>query len=46
MVEDDRQADSVSITIPDPRMVFADALMEGCQVQADLGYPKRTSTPC
>ena len=46
VVEDDRQADNVSITIPDPRMVFADALMEGCQVQADLGYAERTSTPC
>jgi phage protein D len=41
VVEDDRQADSVSISIPDPRMVFADALMEGCHVQADLGYAEK-----
>jgi len=41
VVEDDRQADSVSITIPDPRMVFADALMEGCEIQADLGYAEK-----
>lgn len=38
LVEDDRQADSVSITIPDPRMAWADALMEGCRAEVDLGY--------
>jgi phage protein D len=38
VVEDDRQADSVSLTIDDPRMVLADALMEGCRAEVDLGY--------
>ncbi len=38
IVEDDRQADSVSITIPDPRMIYADALFEGCTVEIDAGY--------
>jgi phage protein D len=38
LVEDDRQADNVTITIPDPRMIYADALFEGSYVEVDLGY--------
>jgi phage protein D len=38
VVEDDRQADNVTITIPDPRMIYADALYEGSFVEVDLGY--------
>ncbi len=36
--EDDRQADSVSISIPDPQMIYADALFEGSTVEVDMGY--------
>ena len=38
LVEDDRQADNVSITMPDPRLAWADAVMEGCHAEVDLGY--------
>src|SRR5688500_14625085 len=38
VVEDDAQADNATITIPDPRMIYADALIEGSQVEIDLGY--------
>src|SRR5947207_2010207 len=38
LVEDDRQADNVSITIADPRMIYADALFEGSWVEVDIGY--------
>src|SRR5262245_27314725 len=38
VVEDDRQADSVSLTIQDPAMAFADALFEGSVVEVDVGY--------
>lgn len=38
MTEDDRQADSASITIPDPRMNYADALIEGSTLEVDMGY--------
>lgn len=38
VVEDERQADSCSITIPDPRMIYADALFEGTEVEIDMGY--------
>lgn len=38
VVEDDRQADSVSLTLPDPRMAWADVLMEGCRAEVDVGY--------
>jgi phage protein D len=38
LVEDDHQADNVTLTIPDPRMIYADALMEGCRAEIDLGY--------
>jgi phage protein D len=38
VVEDDRLADSTTITVSDPRMVYADALMEGCVAEIDLGY--------
>lgn len=38
LVEDDQQADNVSITIPDPRMVYSDGLFEGSTVEVDLGY--------
>ena len=37
-VEDDKQADSVSIVIPDPRMIYSDGLLEGCSVEVDMGY--------
>jgi phage protein D len=38
MVEDDRQADSVSITVPDPRMLYSDSLIEGSEAEIDMGY--------
>ncbi|HJQ24880.1 MAG TPA: hypothetical protein VKA60_13260 [Blastocatellia bacterium] len=38
LTEDDRQADNVSITIGDPRMIYADALFEGSWVEVDIGY--------
>lgn len=38
VVEDDRQADNVTLTIPDPRMIYADCLFEGTVVEIDLGY--------
>ncbi len=38
VVEDDHQADNVAITIPDPRMIYADGLLEGCAVEVDMGY--------
>jgi phage protein D len=38
LVEHDQQADSVTITVPDPQMIYADALMEGCRAEIDLGY--------
>ena len=38
VVEDDRLADSTTITVNDPRMIYADALMEGCVAEIDLGY--------
>ncbi len=38
VVEDDRQADNTTITIPDPRMIYADALFEGSVAEIDLGY--------
>jgi phage protein D len=37
-VEDDQQADNVSLTIPDPRMIYADALLEGSTVDVFMGY--------
>jgi Bacteriophage probable baseplate hub protein len=38
VVEDDRQADNVSMTISDPRLIYADALFEGSWVEIDIGY--------
>lgn len=38
VVEDDRLADNTTITVNDPRMIYADALMEGCVAEIDLGY--------
>jgi phage protein D len=38
VAEDDRQADSVTLTIPDPRLIYADSLFEGSVVEVDLGY--------
>ena len=38
VVEDDRQADSFKLTVPDPRLVLADALLEGSRAEIDLGY--------
>lgn len=37
-VEDDRQADSISITVPDPRMLYGDSLIEGSEAEIDMGY--------
>jgi len=37
-VEDDKQADSVTISIPDPRMIYADGLLEGSVAELDMGY--------
>ena len=38
VVEDDRQADNLSLTVADPHLVYADALMEGALVEVDMGY--------
>ena len=38
VTEDDRQADSVSLTIPDGRFLYSDALFEGSEIEVDLGY--------
>jgi phage protein D len=38
VVEDERRADNTTITVPDPRMIYADALFEGSTVEVDLGY--------
>lgn len=38
VVEDDHQADHVSVTVPDPRMIYADALFEGSVLEIDAGY--------
>jgi phage protein D len=38
VVEDDRQADNCTITIPDPRMIYSDGLIEGSSAEIDLGY--------
>jgi phage protein D len=38
VVEDDRQADNCTITIPDPRMIYSDGLIEGSIAEIDLGY--------
>lgn len=38
VAEDEKQADSCSITIADPRMIYADALFEGTTVEVDMGY--------
>ena len=37
-VEDDQQADNVAISLPDPRMIYADALIEGSKVNIFMGY--------
>jgi phage protein D len=37
-VEDDKQADSVSISVPDPRMLYGDSLIEGSLAEIDMGY--------
>jgi phage protein D len=41
VVEDDRQSDSASVTIPDPRMIFGDAIFEGSSMEVDLGYAEK-----
>ncbi|MEU6232938.1 contractile injection system protein, VgrG/Pvc8 family [Kitasatospora sp. NPDC047058] len=38
VTEDDRQADSVSISLSDPLLVYADGLFEGSVAEVDLGY--------
>src|SRR5262245_33482319 len=38
ITEDDKQSDSVSVTVPDPRMLYSDALFEGSITEIDLGY--------
>jgi phage protein D len=41
VVEDDRLADSVTVTVHDPRMLYADALIEGGVAEVDLGYAEQ-----
>jgi phage protein D len=41
VVEDDRLADNMTVTVNDPRMLYADALMEGCVAEIDLGYNEK-----
>lgn len=36
--EDDRKADQLTLVIPDPQLLYADALFEGTTVEVDLGY--------
>ena len=38
VVEDDHQADHVSLTVLDPLMIYSDALFEGSTVEVDAGY--------
>jgi len=38
VTEDDKQADSVQISIPDPRLIYADAIFEGSIAEVDIGY--------
>src|SRR2546423_13651641 len=38
VVEDDQQADNVTLTISDPRVIYGDALFEGSLVEVDMGY--------
>jgi phage protein D len=38
VTEDDKQSDSLCVTIPDPRMLYSDALFEGSVAEVDLGY--------
>jgi phage protein D len=38
VTEDDKQADSVALAIPDPRMIYADAIFEGSLAEIDIGY--------
>ncbi|MGH2933883.1 MAG: phage late control D family protein [Gaiellaceae bacterium] len=38
VTEDDKQADNIQISIPDPRMIYADAIFEGSTAEVDLGY--------
>lgn len=38
VTEDDKQADSIAIAIPDPRMIYADAIFEGSIAEVDIGY--------
>lgn len=41
VVEDDRLADNMTVTVNDPRMLYADAIMEGCVAKIDLGYNEK-----
>jgi phage protein D len=38
VTEDDRQSDSVTITLDDPQLLRADGLFEGSEAEVDLGY--------
>lgn len=38
VTEDDKQADNIALSIPDPRMIYADAIFEGSLCEVDLGY--------
>lgn len=38
VTEDDKQADSVVISIPDPLLLYSDALFEGSTTEVDMGY--------
>jgi phage protein D len=41
VTEDDKQADSVVIAIPDPMLLYSDALFEGTVVEVDMGYAEK-----
>ncbi|MGW4229492.1 phage late control D family protein [Streptomyces sp. NPDC004980] len=38
VTEDDQQADSVSLSVSDPLLIYADGLFEGSVAEVDLGY--------
>jgi Bacteriophage probable baseplate hub protein len=38
VTEDDHQSDNVTVSLPDPRMIYADAIFEGSTVVVDMGY--------
>ncbi|POF29086.1 phage late control D family protein [Roseibium marinum] len=38
VTEDDRRADEVTVTVADPQLFLADCLIEGSEIEVDLGY--------